>query len=97
MPILDVEKARNRPAISPDPVAAVTVATIVAQEISGSTAWSGAPGATVVMGAALGAEGVGKDVELLIGNGYARGHADLTLDLLRHDPKLRALFEKRYG
>lgn len=36
-------------------IAAVTVATIVAQEISGSTAWSGAPGATVVMGAALGA------------------------------------------
>jgi MFS family permease len=36
-------------------IAAVTVATIVAQEISGSTAWSGAPGATVVLGAALGA------------------------------------------
>lgn len=47
--------------------------------------------------AALGAEGVGKDVELLIGNGFARGHAELTLDLLRHNPKLRALFEKRYG
>lgn len=47
--------------------------------------------------AALGAEGVGKDVELLIGNGYARGHADLTLDLLRHNDALRALFEKRYG
>jgi MFS family permease len=36
-------------------IAAVTVATIVAQEISGSTTWSGAPGATVVLGAALGA------------------------------------------
>ncbi len=36
-------------------IAAVTVATIVAQEISGSTAWSGAPGATVVLGAAIGA------------------------------------------
>jgi len=47
--------------------------------------------------AALGAEGVGKDVELLIGNGYACGHADLTLDLLRHNDRLRALFEKRYG
>ncbi len=47
--------------------------------------------------AALGAEGVGKDVELLIGNGFARGHAELTLDLLRHQPKVRALFEKRYG
>lgn len=36
-------------------IAAVTVATIVAREISGSTAWSGAPGATVVLGAAVGA------------------------------------------
>jgi MFS family permease len=36
-------------------IAAVTVATIVAQSITGNTAWSGAPGATVVLGAALGA------------------------------------------
>jgi len=46
---------------------------------------------------ALGAEGVGKDVELIIGNGYARGHADFALDVVRTTPKLRALFEKRYG
>jgi MFS family permease len=36
-------------------IAAATVATIVAQDIAGSTAWSGAPGATVVFGAAVGA------------------------------------------
>jgi MFS family permease len=37
-------------------IAAVTVATIVATHISGgTTAWSGAPGATVVLGAAAGA------------------------------------------
>lgn len=36
-------------------IAAVTVATIVADELAGSSAWSGAPGATVVLGAALGA------------------------------------------
>ncbi|MEO5883986.1 MAG: MFS transporter [Candidatus Limnocylindrales bacterium] len=36
-------------------IAAVTVATIVARDITGNTAWSGAPGATVVLGAALGA------------------------------------------
>ncbi len=36
-------------------IAAVTVATIVARDISGDTAWSGAPGATVVLGAAVGA------------------------------------------
>jgi len=36
-------------------IAAVTVATIVANDIAGSSAWSGAPGATVVLGAAVGA------------------------------------------
>jgi L-erythro-3,5-diaminohexanoate dehydrogenase len=47
--------------------------------------------------AALGAEGVGKDVDLVIGNGYAHGHADHTLALLRSDPRLLALFARRYG
>jgi L-erythro-3,5-diaminohexanoate dehydrogenase len=47
--------------------------------------------------AALGAEGVGKDVDLFIGNGYAHGHAEHTLDLLRANAQLRALFERRYG
>lgn len=47
--------------------------------------------------AALGAEGVGKDVELLIGNGYVTGHAELTLHLLRRAPALRELFERRYA
>jgi L-erythro-3,5-diaminohexanoate dehydrogenase len=47
--------------------------------------------------AALGAEGVGKDVDLLIGNGYVAGHAELTLGLLRRYAPLRALFERRYA
>lgn len=47
--------------------------------------------------AALGAEGVGKDVDLFIGNGFAEGHATHTLDLVRTTPALRALFDKRYG
>jgi L-erythro-3,5-diaminohexanoate dehydrogenase len=47
--------------------------------------------------AALGAEGVRKDVDMLIGNGYAEGHADLTLDLLRKNRALHLLFERRYG
>ena len=47
--------------------------------------------------AALGAEGVGKDVDLFVGNGYARGHADHTLAMMREMPAIRALFEKRYG
>ena len=47
--------------------------------------------------AALGAEGVGKDVDLMIGNGYAHGHADHSLAMMRDMPAIRALFEKRYG
>jgi MFS family permease len=40
-------------------IAAVTVATIVATQLAGGmTAWSGAPGATVVLGAAAGAVGL---------------------------------------
>lgn len=45
---------------------------------------------------ALGAEGIGADIDLFIGNGFAEGHADYTLNLLREDNRLRALFEKRY-
>jgi L-erythro-3,5-diaminohexanoate dehydrogenase len=53
--------------------------------------------ATSFTAAALGAEGVGKDVRLVIGNGYARGHAQLALDLVRGSPALRRLFTERVG
>jgi len=46
--------------------------------------------------AALGAEGVGKDIEMLIGNGFCLGHADLALDIMRDSEYLRGLYEKRY-
>jgi L-erythro-3,5-diaminohexanoate dehydrogenase len=52
--------------------------------------------ATSFTSAALGAEGVGKDVTMVIGNGYAPGHAELTLELLRTERELRQLFESRY-
>lgn len=52
--------------------------------------------ATSFTAAALGAEGVGKDVEMIVGNGYARDHARFALALLRESPKLRALFEELY-
>ncbi len=52
--------------------------------------------ATSFTAAALGAEGVGKDVEMIVGNGYARGHAELALNLLRESETLRRLFEQRY-
>jgi L-erythro-3,5-diaminohexanoate dehydrogenase len=53
--------------------------------------------ATSFTAAALGAEGAGKDVRLTIGNGYARGHAKLALELVRRTPALRRLFEARVG
>jgi L-erythro-3,5-diaminohexanoate dehydrogenase len=52
--------------------------------------------ATSFTAAALGAEGVGKDVTLVIGNGYVPGHAELTLELLRSEAPLRELFAARY-
>ena len=44
---------------------------------------------------ALGAEGVGADIDLLIGNGYAQGHAQLALDLVRRQPVLQTLLTRR--
>lgn len=52
--------------------------------------------ATSFTAAALGAEGVGKDVEMIVGNGYATGHAEHALSLLRESPRLRQLFEQLY-
>ena len=52
--------------------------------------------ATSFTAATLGAEGVGKDVTMVMGNGYVPGHAQLTLDLLRGEPALRTLFEQKY-
>lgn len=47
--------------------------------------------ATSFSAAALGAEGVAADVNLIIGNGYTAGHAALTLDLLRESEELRTI------
>ncbi len=52
--------------------------------------------ATSFTKAALGAEGVGKDINLIVGNGFAKGHANLTLSILRESAEIRALFEKLY-
>ena len=38
---------------------------------------------------------MGKDVEMIVGNGYATGHAEFALSLLRESPALCALFEQR--
>jgi L-erythro-3,5-diaminohexanoate dehydrogenase len=52
--------------------------------------------ATSFTKAALGAEGVGKDINLIVGNGYAKGHADLTLNIIRESDAIRKLFEILY-
>lgn len=52
--------------------------------------------ATSFTKAALGAEGVGKEVEMIIGNGYTRGHAAIALETIRESNELRELFNKLY-
>ena len=53
--------------------------------------------ATSFSAAALGAEGLAADVTMLVGNGYVPGHAEYALSLLRGNPGVRALFERRLG
>ncbi|CEI73004.1 MULTISPECIES: zinc-binding alcohol dehydrogenase family protein [Romboutsia] len=52
--------------------------------------------ATAFTKAALGAEGVGKDVDMIIGNGYTKGHADVTIAALRESETIRNIFKKLY-
>jgi L-erythro-3,5-diaminohexanoate dehydrogenase len=47
--------------------------------------------------AAQGAQGVGADIELRIGNGYAPGHAELTLNVLRESEELARIFTEMYS
>jgi L-erythro-3,5-diaminohexanoate dehydrogenase len=47
--------------------------------------------------AALGAEGVGKDVNMMVGNGYAKGHAAVALQTLRDHPPIREYFVSRFS
>lgn len=53
--------------------------------------------ATSFTKAALGAEGVGKDVTMVVGNGYTKGHAEITLDIMRQSKELRAIYEELYA
>lgn len=52
--------------------------------------------ATAFTKAALGAEGVGKDVDMIIGNGYTKGHSDVTIAALRESETIRNIFKKLY-
>ena len=53
--------------------------------------------ATSFTKAALGAEGVGKDVNMIVGNGYTKGHAAISLNLLRESEVLRKIFTELYA
>ncbi|MFW9947028.1 MAG: L-erythro-3,5-diaminohexanoate dehydrogenase [Candidatus Odinarchaeota archaeon] len=52
--------------------------------------------ATSFTKSALGAEGVGKDVTIIIGNGYTKNHVHIALNILRESKVLRKIFEKKY-
>ena len=52
---------------------------------------------TSFQAAALSAEGAGKDVELLIGNGYVPNCVEDTLNLVRQNPELRREIEFRFA
>lgn len=49
--------------------------------------------ATSFTKAALGAEGVGKDATMIIGNGYTEGHADCIIKILQDSPYIREILE----
>lgn len=46
--------------------------------------------------AGLGAEGIGKDVTMIIGNGYTKDHAEIIPWELRENAQLRKFFEDQY-
>lgn len=53
--------------------------------------------ATSFTKAALGAEGIGKDVKMLVGNGYCENHAKITFDLVNKYPTIKKYYETKYG
>ena len=83
----------------------VTVVCVDVPGCEGAAVLATAAGGTVVFfsmatsfsAAALGAEGLAADVNLVIGNGYTPGHADLAVGLFRAEPGVRQLFDHRLG
>lgn len=53
--------------------------------------------ATSFTKAALGAEGIAAESLMIIGNGYTKNHADITLNILRESKEMYNLFVNRYG
>jgi L-erythro-3,5-diaminohexanoate dehydrogenase len=53
--------------------------------------------ATSFTAAALGAEGLGKDVTMIVGNGFAPGHAEIALQTLRSRKAILEHYTTTYG
>jgi L-erythro-3,5-diaminohexanoate dehydrogenase len=53
--------------------------------------------ATSFTSAALGAEGIGADTTMLIGNGYTKHHAEISLADVRQSPVLMEIFKQTYA
>jgi L-erythro-3,5-diaminohexanoate dehydrogenase len=53
--------------------------------------------ATSFTSAALGAEGIGADTTMLIGNGYTKHHAEISLADVRQSPILMEIFKETYA
>ena len=81
----------------------VTIVCVDAPGGGGGATLTPAAGGTVVFfpwppafaAAPRGAVGLAADVTMLVGNGYAPGHAAYALELLRETPGVRSLFERR--
>lgn len=81
----------------------VTVVCVDVPGCEGGAILSTAQGGTVIFfsmatsfsAAALGAEGVAADVTMLVGNGYVPGHAQRAIDLIRTEPGVRGIFQRR--
>ena len=81
----------------------VTVVCVDVPGAEGGAILATASGGTVVFfsmatsfaAAALGAEGLGADVTMLVGNGFVPGHAAMALDIVRSDPGVRSLYDSR--
>lgn len=53
--------------------------------------------ATSFTSAALGAEGIGYDTQMIIGNGYTKDHAAIALNCVRESPVLMDIFQNVYA
>ncbi|QIG47960.1 L-erythro-3,5-diaminohexanoate dehydrogenase [Nordella sp. HKS 07] len=76
-------------------VGGTEVATILSTRQRGRIFFFGM--ATSFQVAALSAEGAGKDIDMIIGNGFAEGCIDFGFDVVRRSPALRTCLERKFA